>query len=146
MKRILLLFILGTFFITGAAYAKRHEMVKQVDDLKVKISMEMERHNQSGHHSSEEESHHNALGGNEFNIFLYDAEDKPVKNAKVKVNYSMQTSGNMPIMEYNARAKRNGDQYDAKLNFSMKGEWDVMIFIKRQKKPLSKVDFSIHVE
>ncbi len=146
MKKILLLIVLGTFFITGAAHAKIHEMVKQVDDLKVKVRMDMEKHNQSGQHGSGEKSHHNAMGGNDFNISVYDQEDKPVTDAKIKVSYTMLPQDNMPLMNYTARAKRNGEQYDTKLNLSMKGEWNVMIYIKRPKKPLSKVDFSIHVE
>jgi hypothetical protein len=146
MKKILLLIVLGTFFLTGAAHAKIHEMVKQVDDLKVKISMDMEKHNKSGHNGSGEMSHHNAMGGNDFNIAVYDQEEKPVTDAKVKVGYSMPSTDNMPPMNYTARAKRAGDQYGAKLNLSMKGKWDVMIYIKRPKKPLSKVDFSVHVE
>ena len=146
MKKILLLIVLGTFFITGAAHAKINEMVKQVDDLKVKIRMDMGKNNQSGQHGSEKKSHHNAMSGNDFNIYVYDQEDKPVTDAKIKVSYTMPPQGNMPPMKYTARAKRNGEQYDTKINLSMKGDWKIMIFIKRPKKPLSKVDFSVHVE
>lgn len=145
MKKILLLIVLGTFFIAGAASAKMDEMVKQVGDLKVKIMMDMEKHGEGGMNMSEETMHH-AMGANKLNIFISDSEAKPVKNAKVKLSYSMPPKGNMPPMKYTSRAKLNGEQYDAKVNFSMKGAWDVMVYIKRPDKPLSKVDFSVHVE
>ncbi len=145
MKKTLLLIMMSVFIIAGTASAKMGDMVKQVGDLKVRIEMNMEDHGKSGMDMSGEDMHH-AKGANKLNIFISDSDSKPVKNAKIKLSYSMPPKGNMPPMKYTSRAKLNGEQYDAKVNFSMKGAWDVMIYIKRPEKPLSKVDFSVHVK
>jgi hypothetical protein len=145
MKKFIILMILATFLIGGTAQAKVEEMVKQVGDLQVKLSMEMAQHNESGHHSSTEGEHHNSMGGNNLGINIFDSEGNEVKDAKIKISYTMPPKDNMPPMKYTARAKLNGETYQSKLNFSMKGEWNIMVYIKRPGKDLAKVDFKMHV-
>lgn len=41
MKKLLLLFLLGSLIMAGSAFAKTGEMEKVIGDLKVKISMNM---------------------------------------------------------------------------------------------------------
>jgi hypothetical protein len=145
MKKLLSIIALGIFLVSGVANAKVEEMTKQVGDLKVKIAMEMSQHNEDGHHGSGEEEHHNSMGSNKISVTIFDSENSIVKNAKVKIDYSMPPQDNMPPMKYTARAKLAGETYDAKLNFSMKGSWSIMVYIKEPGKKLAKVNFNMHV-
>lgn len=145
MKKILFILALGTFLIMGVAHAKVEEMTKQVGDLKVIVALEMSQHNESGHHGSGEGEHHNSMGGNNMDITIYDAEGGIIKDAKIKISYSMPSKNNMPPMKYTSRAKLKGEAYEAKLNFSMKGAWNIMVYIKQPGKGLAKVDFEMHV-
>ena len=80
MKKVLLLFF-GVILLTGTLQASQYEIVKDVDDLKIKVLME------------------NAppvTGENSLSIQLSDAEGKQVTKAKIKVAYSMPPMGNMP--------------------------------------------------
>ncbi len=146
MKNIVILVAFSFLFFAGTSHAKMQEMVKEAGDLTVKISMEMEKHNMTGNHEAKESEHHHAMGKNKMNISVLDNDAKPITDAKIKVGYSMQPMGDMPPMKYTSRAKLHDDKYEAKMNFSMKGEWDVMIYIKRKGHPLAKVDFDVHVK
>ena len=146
MKKIIILIAFGLLFFAGTSHAKIHEMVKEAGDLTVKIVMEMEEHNESGQQESKDSSPHHSMGSNIMNIFLLDLVGNAVTDAKIKVGYSMTPMKNMPPMKYTARAKLHGEQYDAKVNFSMKGDWDVIIYVKRPNKPLAKLDFDVNVK
>ena len=129
MKKILLL-LFGVIFLTGTVHASQYEIVKNADDLKIKIIMGK-----------------NPLvtGENSFDIQLSDAEGVPVTKARIKIDYSMPSINNMPTMIYKTRAKPDGEMYKAVINLSMPGKWDIRINIKRPGKSLTKMPFSVRV-
>jgi hypothetical protein len=145
MKKVIFLFFLGTLILAGTVIAKTGEMEKVMGDLKVKISMNMMKADGGSHQADAGTEHHHAMGTNTLNISIVDSAGNPVTDAKVKLNYSMPPMDNMPPMKYTARAKLDGDSYNADLNLSMKGEWDILIYIKRPGEELAKFDFNIHV-
>ena len=129
MKKVLFLFI-GVIFLTGTLQASQHEIVKNADDLKIKVIMG---------------SNPPVTGENSLNIQLSDAEGVPVTKAKIKIDYSMPPEGDMPPMIYKARAKFDGEGYKAKVNLSMSGDWNIAVKIKRAGKSLAKMEFKIRV-
>ena len=62
-------------------------------------------------------------------IAVTDKGGKPVKDAKVLVEYGMHAMPGMPAMNYKADAKPDGDKYKASLNVSMGGPWFVNVKI-----------------
>lgn len=144
MKKLLFIIVLGIFLFEGAVQAKVEEMVTQVGDLKVRLTMEMTGHD-GGHNPSMDAEHHNSMGTNEVDINIYDSEGKAVTDAKIKIGYSMSAQANMPPMEYTSRAKLDGETYKADLNFSMKGNWEITVYIMRTDKDIAKANFKMHV-
>ncbi len=128
--RKILLFLFGMIFLTGTLHAKGLDVVKDVDDLKVKVSME---------------SDPPIKGENDLDIVLVDSEGKPITNGRIKVDYSMPPMGNMPPMIYRTRAKFDGESYNAVINLSMSGQWNINIHIKMLGKSLVKMPFSVKV-
>lgn len=145
MKKSMILMLLGVFLFAGTVHAMVEEMVQQIGDMKVTLSMEMSKNNESGDHSSVEGEHHNSMGGNKLGIILTDSEGNKVSDAKIKIGYSMVPKDNMPPMKYTARAKLDGETYQSELNFSMTGNWNIVIYIKRPGKDLAKADFKMHI-
>jgi len=129
MKKALF-FLFSAIFLVGTLYAAEYEIVKEVDDLRVKILMDNDPP---------------AKGKNTMRIILTDSEGKPVTKARIKVDYSMPPMENMPTMIYKTRAKFNGEIYRATVNFSMAGRWDIHVNVKRPGKSLAKVSFSVNV-
>jgi hypothetical protein len=129
MKR-LLISIVTLLLLVGTSYATPYVVEKQVDDLTVKIIME---------------NNPPIVGENNLEIQLIDQEGKPVKGAKLKIDYSMPPMENMPPMRYKARAKLDGESYKTKINLSMSGPWDIAISIKRPGKSLAKISFGVNV-
>jgi nitrogen fixation protein FixH len=129
MKNFLILIITAIFFV-GTSYAAPYVIEKQVDDLTVKVVME---------------SNPPVVGENNIEIQLTDSEGNPVKEAKLKLDYSMPPMENMPPMMYRARAKLNGESYKTKINLSMSGYWDIAVNIKRPGKSLAKINFRVTV-
>ena len=145
MKRFLIVIIFMTLLTTGSVYAKTEEMVSQLGDMTVKLTMEMTLHKEDGHHSSLQGEHHNSMGANVVEINIYNSDGKTITDAKIKISYSMPPVNNMPPMKYTSRAKLDGDTYRANLNFSMKGEWDIVVYIMGPGKDLAKADFKMHI-
>ncbi|GBD96197.1 MAG TPA: hypothetical protein ENG83_06500 [Nitrospirae bacterium] len=129
MKKVLLL-LFGVILLTGTLQASQHEIVKDADDLKIRVLMENDPP---------------LTGENNLKIVLADSEGIPVTKAKIKVDYSMPPMGNMPPMLYKARAKFDGEGYKAKINLSMSGPWNVAVSIKRPGKSLTRMEFQVKV-
>lgn len=73
-------------------------------------------------------------GENKAEIAITDRASRPVKGAKVKVEYLMPSlPGKSPMMYYETTAKPVGDVYEVTLDLSMKGEWQVVINIAKGK-------------
>ena len=69
------------------------------------------------------------VGNNDF-VFSIKKGDVPVDAKEVKVKFFMPAMPSMPYMEAKADAKPEGDgKYDATVNISMRGTWQVHIFV-----------------
>ena len=100
----------------GLAFAKAYEVNKKAGEYSVQIKMD---------------KNPPSVGMNNMEIEVTDKTGKPVKDAKVLVDYGM------PAMAYKADAMNHGDRYHAALNISMKGPWYVTIKITSQGKTVS---------
>ena len=130
MKKMIVL-IIGMLMLTGTLFAAPFVAEQEAGDTKIKVSMD---------------SNPPATGENELNIIISDAEGKAVEDAKIKVNYTMPSIGNMPPMSYKARAKYKGESYMAKVNLSMPGKWGFAIAVKMPGKDMTKVEFNVTVQ
>jgi hypothetical protein len=106
----------------GLVYAKAYEVNKKAGDYSVSIKMD---------------KNPPSVGINNMEIAVTDKTGKPVKDAKVLVDYGMAAMPGMPAMAYKADTMIHGDQYHAALNISMKGPWYVNIKITTQGKTVS---------
>lgn len=130
--RNLLLTIAGILLLLSSSlYASPLEVSKNTDDLSVKLRMDNDTAK---------------TGESLMRISLADLNGNPVTDAKIKISYSMPPMKNMPPMSYKSRAKRDGEEYSSKVNFSMPGTWKIDIKIKRPGKDLTKTQFEINVE
>ena len=121
MKRFLIA-ILILLLTVGIAYAKAYEVNKTAGEYSVQIKMD---------------KNPPSVGMNNMEIVVKDKTGKPVKDAKVLVDYGMPAMPGMPAMAYKADAMNHGDRYHAALNISMKGPWYVTIKITSQGKTVS---------
>jgi hypothetical protein len=121
VKRILVATLI-LLLTVGLAYAKAYEVNKKAGDYSVSIKMD---------------KNPPSVGINNMEIAVTDKTGKPVKDAKVLVDYGMPAMPGMPAMAYKADAMNHGDQYHAALNISMKGPWYVNMKITSQGKTVS---------
>jgi hypothetical protein len=121
VKRFLIA-ILILLLTVGIAYAKAYEVNKKAGEYSVQIKMD---------------KNPPSVGMNNMEIVVADKTGKPLKDAKVLVDYGMPAMPGMPAMAYKADAMNHGDQYHAVLNISMKGPWYVTIKITSQGKTVS---------
>ena len=70
-------------------------------------------------------------GDNTLKIRLTDAAKKVIKDAQVKVTYSMPAMGNMSAMSSSIDAKLKKDSYEAIMSLSMLGTWNLEVNIVR---------------
>jgi len=85
-----------------------------------------------------------AVGDNEF-IFDIKRANNPLKAKEVKVKFFMPAMPGMPYMEYKADAKSIEDgKYKAKVNLSMRGTWQLHIFITTQDGKKYRIKSSIN--
>jgi hypothetical protein len=106
----------------GLAYAKAYEVNKKAGDYSVSITMD---------------KNPPSVGINNMEIAITDKVGKPVKDAKVLVDYGMPAMPGMPAMAYKADTMSHGDGYHTALNISTKGPWYVNIKITSQGKTVS---------
>jgi hypothetical protein len=121
---------MGLVLLAGTAWGKNFEVTKKVDDLTVKVEID---------------KNPPITGTNNMAVTLTEAAGKAVTDAKVRVNYSMPAMSGMPAMSYKTEAALQGNQYKAKVNFSMAGGWNVEIQITQGQK-VKKVKLSVDVK
>jgi hypothetical protein len=121
VKRFLIVTLI-LLLTTGLAFARAYEVNKKAGEYSVQIKMD---------------KNPPSVGMNNMEIAVTDNTGKPVKDAKVLVDYGMPAMPGMPAMAYKADATNQGDQYRAALNISMKGPWYVNIKITSQGKTVS---------
>jgi hypothetical protein len=129
MKRVMI-FLLVSALMVGIAWAKGFEVTKKVDDITIKIEID---------------KNPPIIGDNNLSISIKDGAGKNITNAKVKVDYSMPAMPGMPAMNYKADANLKGNAYQAKVNFSMAGSWNMVVQITQAEK-VKKVKLNVDVK
>ena len=115
MKRLAVAGMIIMLF-SGLAYAKDYEVTKKVGAYNVVVK---------------NDKNPPVAGDNNLTISIKDASGKNVTDAKVKVEYSMPAMSGMPPMNYKTNAELKGNDYNAKMNLSMAGSWNVAIKITK---------------
>jgi hypothetical protein len=124
MLAIMIIMLLAT-----SAYAKGFEASKQAGPFKVDISLD---------------KNPPTTGDNNIIILVWDGAGKPVKDAKVNVDYEMPAMPGMPAMNYKAGLAGKDGKYSGKLNFSMPGAWSVEVKVEAAgKKGKSKLNIDV---
>ncbi len=129
MKRFLVATLI-LLLAVGLAYAKAYEVNRKAGEYSVAVKMD---------------KNPPSVGTNNMEVAVTDKTGKPVKDAKLTVDYGMPAMPGMPAMAYKADAMNHGDVYHAVLNISMKGPWYVTIKITSQGKTVStKFTFDVN--
>jgi len=110
---------LALLLAAGTAYAKGYEVQKKAGEYDVTIVFDRNTPTASD----------NAVG-----ITIKDAAGHIVKDAVVKIEYSMPAMMGMPPMNYKTEAVLKGDEYKATLGLSMSGSWNLAVKITRAGK------------
>lgn len=129
MKKILLGLMVMALMV-GTAWGKNYEVTKTVDGYTVKVDID---------------KNPPIIGDNNLSIMIKDASGKNITDAKVKVEYSMPAMPGMPAMNYKADAALKGNEYKAKVNFSMAGSWGLVVQITQAEK-VKKVKLNVDVK
>ena len=129
MKKSIFLLMILTLAV-GTAWGKNYEVTKKADDLTVKVEID---------------KNPPIIGDNNLTITIRDNAGKNITDAKVKVDYSMPAMPGMPAMNYKAEATLKGNDYKAKLNFSMAGSWNMTVQITQAEK-IKKVKLNVDVK
>jgi hypothetical protein len=103
----------------GTVYAKGYEIQKKAGEYDVTVTFDRNPPTASD----------NAVA-----IVVKDASGKIVKDAKVKVEYTMPAMQGMPAMNYKADAALQGDEYKTTLGLSMSGSWNLALKVTRAGK------------
>src|SRR5512137_2817909 len=109
MKRFTILMVM-VLLLAGTVYAKDYEVTKKAGGLTVDVKID---------------KNPPTSGTNNMDIAVKDAGGKAVTDAKVVVEYSMPAMPGMPAMNYKTDAELKGNEYKAKMNFSMSGSWNI---------------------
>ncbi|HWR72284.1 MAG TPA: FixH family protein, partial [Nitrospirota bacterium] len=126
MKRFAV-FTMALFLAAGAAYAKDYEVQKKAGEYDVKVAIDR---------------NPPVVGDNNVAIEIKGAGGHHVKDAQVKVEYSMPAMPGMPPMNYKTDAVLKGDVYKAMLGLSMAGSWNITVKITREGKT-SNMKFTV---
>lgn len=126
MKRSIA-FLLVFFTLSQMVYASGMEVKKKAGEFNVEIEMD---------------NNPPVVGKNNITVEIKDKNDAYVKDAKVRVDYSMPAMPGMPPMDYKQKASINGDKYEAVLDLTMAGPWNVVVKFKRPGGKLEKIKFS----
>jgi hypothetical protein len=118
MKRMIV-FMVVLFAVANVAYAKGYEVQKKAGEYDVTVTFDRNSPTASD----------NAVA-----IIVKDAAGKNVKDAQVKVEYSMPAMMGMPAMNYKTDAVLSGEEYKATLGLSMSGSWNLAVKITRAGK------------
>jgi hypothetical protein len=110
------------FLAAGAAYAKGYEVNKKAGEYDVTVTFD---------------KNPPVASDNNVAVVVKDASGNIVKDAKVKVEYSMPAMPGMPPMNYKTDAVLAGDEYKATLGLSMSGSWNIAVKIARSGKTSS---------
>ncbi len=123
------IFLISLVLLAGTAWGKNYEVTKKVDDLTIKVDID---------------KNPPITGENNMSIMINDGSGKNVTDAKVRVEYTMPAMPGMPAMNYKTDATLKGNEYKAKLNFSMAGSWGIVVHITQaQKVKMAKLNLDV---
>lgn len=122
MRKLLLVACMVALIEPWTAHGKYLELKKKVGDFEVKAVLKQ---------------NPPIVGNNDITVQIKDSSGKAVTDAKVVVNYSMPAMPGMPPMNYKSDAMLQGDQYHARMNFSMAGPWNIEVKVTRTGKTVS---------
>jgi hypothetical protein len=128
MKKFVLV-VVAFFLVAGVAMAKDYEVTKKAGDFTLTVKIDR---------------NPPITGENNLSVAIKDKSGADVKDAKVTVEYSMPAMPGMPAMKYTADAGSKSSEYQAKLNFSMSGAWDVAVRITQGAKK-AQAKFNVDV-
>ncbi|MBF0321062.1 MAG: FixH family protein [Nitrospirae bacterium] len=126
-KKVFVLLVVVVLLTTTAAYAKDIKLQKKAGDYTVQLKLDKASP---------------IVGDNAATIEVADSAGKPVTDAKVKVDYSMPAMPGMPAMNYSADATQYGGVYNAVMNLSMAGSWNIDVKVTHNNKTV-KAKFTI---
>src|SRR5574341_1425359 len=121
MKKFLV-FAVVPILAAGVGYAKDYEVQKKAGEYDVKVMIDR---------------NPPVVGDNNVTIDIKGSGGHHVKDAQVKVDYSMPAMPGMPPMSYKSEAVLKGDAYQTTLGLSMAGSWNVTVKIIREGKTSS---------
>ena len=121
MKKIVVIMVF-LLVAANAAYAKGYEVQKKAGEYDVTVAFDRNPPTASD----------NAVA-----VVIKDAAGHIVKDAAVKIEYSMPAMMGMPAMNYHNEAVLKGDEYKAVLGLSMSGSWNLAVKITRAGKTSS---------
>ncbi len=121
MKKLALV-LLVLLVTAGVAFAKGYEVNKKAGDYDVALTIDR---------------NPPVAGDNQVTIVVKDAAGKMVKDAQVRIDYSMAAMPGMPPMNYKTDAALKGDEYQATMGLSMSGPWNIVVKITRENKTAS---------
>ncbi|MBF0556027.1 MAG: FixH family protein [Nitrospirae bacterium] len=121
-KKVFLLLVVVMVLTVTAVYAKELKMVKKVGEYTVQFKLDKASP---------------IAGENAAAIEITDSMGRLVTDAKVKLDYSMPAMPGMPAMSYSADIKQTGEVYNAILNLSMAGSWNIDVKVTHDKKTVS---------
>ena len=122
--------LLVLFLVVGTAFAKGYEVKRMVGEYQAEVRMDR---------------NPPSLGDNNIEIEIKDTGGKPLKEARVLVNYYMPPMPRMVPMNYTTDAKLKGEKYRAKMNFIMSGPWIIAIKISHAGK-ISTAKFNVDAQ
>jgi len=126
MKKSILI-VLAIVLAAGAAYAKGYEVQKKAGEYDVTVAIDR---------------NPPVTGNNGISILVKDPAGKAVRDAAVKVEYSMPAMPGMPAMNYKTDTVLQGDEYKAVMSLSMGGSWNIAVKISKAGKT-STVKFTV---
>jgi len=118
MKKALTI-VLVLFLMAGVASAGGYEITKKAGEYDVTAVLDR---------------NPPVAGNNEINLVIKDSSGNVVKDAQVKIEYSMPAMPGMPPMRHKISATLQGDFYKAVMTFCMGGAWTIEIKIARAGK------------
>jgi len=134
MKKVMAVFavlMLGlSWGLPAAVYAKDLVITKKAGDYDVEVKID---------------KNPPIAGENGIEVEIKDATGKYVTDAKVVIEYSMPAMPGMPPMNYKTEAELKGYEYKAKMNLSMRGQWNIAVkIIRLGKTETAKFNIDAH--
>lgn len=121
MKKIVAA-VMVVLLTAGAVYAKGYEVQKKAGEYDVLVVIDR---------------NPPTTGDNVVTVTVKDATGAIVKDAQVKVDYSMPAMPGMPAMNYKTDAVAKGNEYQAVMGLSMGGSWNIVVKITKAGKTAS---------